>query len=202
MSAPRGRGCEVPFILAFPPAPFLVAGPAGLLIRLIHQAVGPGCAKTIRPLGQVLDHENRKTPISRPAANDQSPNVQAEITRTRLRRSRSCGISLDRSVIAARPLRWPLAHYERIGNPLSPRYSPPHRCPKEGKITTPNERTHASEEVGKPHRCPPTSRSVWWKRPCGSSSRCGKCKALAPRQRSVQSDAAIDMKASRIMTAP
>src|SRR5258706_12701800 len=49
-----------------------------------------------------LDHENRKTPISKPAANAQRPNVQAETTRTRLRKS--CGISWDRSVIAAAPL--------------------------------------------------------------------------------------------------
>src|ERR1700738_966864 len=40
-----------------------------------------------------FDHKNRKTPISKPAANAQRPNVQAEITRTRLRRS--CGISWD-----------------------------------------------------------------------------------------------------------
>jgi hypothetical protein len=53
--------------------------------------------------GQALDHENRKTPISKPAANAQRPNVQAETTRTKLRRS--CGISWDRSVIAAAPLR-------------------------------------------------------------------------------------------------
>ena len=52
--------------------------------------------------GRALDHENRKTPISKPAANAQRPNVQAETTRTRLRRS-SCGISWDRSVIAAAP---------------------------------------------------------------------------------------------------
>jgi hypothetical protein len=48
-----------------------------------------------------LDHENRKAPISKPAANAQRPNVQAETTRTKLRRS--CGISWDRSVIAAVP---------------------------------------------------------------------------------------------------
>jgi hypothetical protein len=54
-----------------------------------------------RPHGQTLDHENRKTPISKPAANAQRPNVQAETTRTRLRRS--CGISWDRSVIACAP---------------------------------------------------------------------------------------------------
>src|SRR5712671_4913620 len=53
--------------------------------------------------GQALDHENRKTPISKPAANAQRPNVQAETRRTRL--WRSCGISWDRSVIAATPLR-------------------------------------------------------------------------------------------------
>jgi hypothetical protein len=48
------------------------------------------------------DHENRKTPISKPPANAQRPNVQAETTRTRIRRS--CGIiSWDRSVIAAAP---------------------------------------------------------------------------------------------------
>ena len=54
-----------------------------------------------------FDHENRKTPISKPAANAQRPNVQAETRRTRLRRS-SSDISWDRSVIAGRPLRWPL----------------------------------------------------------------------------------------------
>src|SRR5438445_6413006 len=48
-----------------------------------------------------FDHKNRKTPISKPAANAQRPNVQAEITRARLRRS--CGTSWDRSVIAAAP---------------------------------------------------------------------------------------------------
>jgi hypothetical protein len=58
-----------------------------------------GRAKKIRPHGQALDHENRKTPISKPAANAQRPNVQAETTRTRLRRS----ISWDRSVIATAP---------------------------------------------------------------------------------------------------
>jgi hypothetical protein len=47
----------------------------------------------------LLDHENRKTPISKPAANAQRPNVQAETMRTRIRRS--CGISWDRSFIAA-----------------------------------------------------------------------------------------------------
>src|SRR6266403_2948000 len=78
----------------------------------------PGAENLPRPrmrAGQgALDHENRKTPISKPAANAQRPNVQAETTRTRLRRS--CGISWDRSVIAAAPLRWPLARYGRIGN--------------------------------------------------------------------------------------
>jgi hypothetical protein len=53
-----------------------------------------------RPHGQALD-QNRKTPISKPAANAQRPNVQAETTRTRLRRS--WGISWDRSVIATAP---------------------------------------------------------------------------------------------------
>jgi hypothetical protein len=54
-------------------------------------------------MGQgVYDHENRKTPISKPAANAHRPNVQAETTRTKFRRS-SCGISWDRCVIAARP---------------------------------------------------------------------------------------------------
>jgi hypothetical protein len=50
---------------------------------------------------QCPDHKNRKTPISKPAANAQRPNVQAETMRTRIRRS--CGISWDRSVIAAAP---------------------------------------------------------------------------------------------------
>src|SRR3984893_10674105 len=54
-------------------------------------------------MGQgAFDHENRKTPISKPAANAHRPNVQAETTRTRFRRS-SCGISWDRRVIAAAP---------------------------------------------------------------------------------------------------
>jgi len=59
-----------------------------------------------------FDHENRKVPISKPTANDQRPNVQAETTRTRSRMSSSCGISWDRSVIAAAPLRWPLGFGE------------------------------------------------------------------------------------------
>jgi hypothetical protein len=49
-------------------------------------------AQKIRPRRQVLD-QNRKTPISKPAANAQRPNVQAETTRTRLRRS--CDVSWD-----------------------------------------------------------------------------------------------------------
>ena len=72
-----------------------------------------------------FDHENRKTPISKPAANAHSPNVQVETTRTRLRRSWSCGSSWDRSAIAAAPLRWPLAITEG-------RHPPTHTCPKEG----------------------------------------------------------------------
>jgi hypothetical protein len=60
-----------------------------------------GRAKKNRPHGQALDHENKKTPISKPTANAQRPNVQAETTRTRLRRS--CGISWVRSVIATAP---------------------------------------------------------------------------------------------------
>jgi hypothetical protein len=62
-------------------------------------------------------HKNRKTPISKPAANAQSPRVQAETTRARLRRSTSCKDSWDRSVIAAAPLRWPLASYGRMAIP-------------------------------------------------------------------------------------
>src|SRR5258707_11426127 len=58
-----------------------------------------GRAKKIRRQGEAVDHENRKTPISKPAANAQRPNVQAETRRTRL--WRSCGISWDRSVIIA-----------------------------------------------------------------------------------------------------
>jgi hypothetical protein len=56
----------------------------------------------LRVAPSALDHENRKTPISKPAANAQRPNVQAETIRTRIRRS--CGISWDRSIIAAVPL--------------------------------------------------------------------------------------------------
>ena len=71
--------------------------PQGIVSR-----AAAGRAKKIRRQGQALDHENRKIPISKPTANAQRPNVQAETTRTRLRRS-SCGISWDRSVIAAAP---------------------------------------------------------------------------------------------------
>jgi hypothetical protein len=77
-----------------------------------------------------LDHENRKTPISKPPANAQGPNVQAETTRTRIRRS---AFSWDRSVIAAAP---PSQHcwgvpYRRAGFPATrplvkptPRFGP------------------------------------------------------------------------------
>jgi hypothetical protein len=68
-----------------PSAACCLPGQWGLLMRLVDQAVGRA--------GQALDHENRKTPISKPAANAQRPSVQAETTRTRLRRS--CGISWD-----------------------------------------------------------------------------------------------------------
>ena len=58
-------------------------------------------ARQKRPHWQDLDHQNRKTSISKPTANAQRPNVQAETTRTRLRRS--CGFCWDRSVIATAP---------------------------------------------------------------------------------------------------
>jgi hypothetical protein len=69
-----------------------------------------GCERTGR--GR-LDHQNKKVPIRRPAANAQSPRVQAEMTRARLRRSTSCKVSWDRSVIAA-PLR-AASHCRKIG---------------------------------------------------------------------------------------
>ena len=76
----------------------------GWSAEVVRGAAAPGqCA---------FDHENRKVPISKPTANDQRPNVQAETTRTRSRMSSSCGISWDRSVIAAAPLRWPLGFGE------------------------------------------------------------------------------------------
>jgi hypothetical protein len=82
-------------------------------------------------------HENRKTPISKPAANAQRPNVQAETTRTRLRRS--CGISSDRSVITAAP-----CDTGELAILLT-RYPPRFTCPKEGNCWSrehcPNERT-------------------------------------------------------------
>src|SRR5882757_4973737 len=91
---------------------FLWAGPWPISYLRMARRNGPSAptqlarrpgVPTIRPHGQVLDHKNRKTPISKPAANAQRPNVQAETTRTRIRRS-SCGmISWDRSVIAAAP---------------------------------------------------------------------------------------------------
>ena len=57
----------------------------GWSAEVVRGAAAPGqCA---------FDHENRKVPISKPTANDQRPNVQAETTRTRIRRSSSCGIS-------------------------------------------------------------------------------------------------------------
>jgi hypothetical protein len=63
--------------------------------RPLPSAKTPPPLPAIRPSAGrgALDHENRKTPISKPAANAQRPNVQAETTRTRLRRS--CGISWD-----------------------------------------------------------------------------------------------------------
>jgi hypothetical protein len=50
------------------------------------RAVPPICSDLIYDRHKRrLDHENRKTPISKPAANDQRPNVHAEMTR------RGCG---------------------------------------------------------------------------------------------------------------
>jgi hypothetical protein len=73
-------------------------------------------------------HENRKTPISKPPANAQRPNVQAETTRTRTRRS---AFSWDRSVIAAAPLRsncWGVLYGRAVtGRPLvkpTPQFGP------------------------------------------------------------------------------
>jgi hypothetical protein len=77
-----------------------------------------------------LDHENKKVPISRPTANAQSPRVQTEMTRVRLRRSTSCKASWDRSVIAA-PLR-AASHCRKIGVLANAVPNiPPHGCPKE-----------------------------------------------------------------------
>src|SRR6266436_8394331 len=67
----------------------------GLRLRLrgIVDPLADGTAATPRHRAwrggraQKFDHENRKTPISKPAENAQRPNVQAETTRTRLRRS-------------------------------------------------------------------------------------------------------------------
>jgi hypothetical protein len=87
------------------------AAPPGIVSRATD-----GRAKKFGGWGQTLDHENRKTPISKPAANAQRPKVQAEIRRTRLRRS--CGISWDRSVIAAAPCGGRQGRYGRIRNPL------------------------------------------------------------------------------------
>jgi hypothetical protein len=100
----------------------------GLTVRSVVQWFIHGVGLTITPSGRqsifkprhkagkrprqgAFDHENRKTPIRKPAANAQRPNVQAETTRTRLRRS-SCEISWDRTVIAAAPLRWPPSYGE------------------------------------------------------------------------------------------
>jgi len=83
---------------------------------------------TTRPL-TFFDHENRKVPISKPAANAHRPNVQAETRRTSLRRSSCVGISWDRSVIiAAAPLRWPL-----VTGRMPSRRFPLDKCPKKGK---------------------------------------------------------------------
>ena len=86
----------------------LSAGPAGLADGTAAppehcDSRGSRARQKNSAAGQALDHKNRKAPISKPAANAQRPNVQAETTRTRLRRS--CGISSDRSVILAAPLR-------------------------------------------------------------------------------------------------
>jgi hypothetical protein len=68
-----------------------------LRLRGIVDPLADGTAATssLAAAGQAqkFDHENRKTPISKPAANAQRPNVQAETRRARLRRSASCGIS-------------------------------------------------------------------------------------------------------------
>ncbi len=66
-----------------------------------------------RAAQRALDHENKKVPISKPAANAHRPNVQAETMRTMFRRSFSCEISSwDRSVIAAALQLARLARYE------------------------------------------------------------------------------------------
>src|SRR5246500_3006367 len=67
------------------------------------------------------DHENKKVPISKPTANAQSPNVQTEITRARLRKSKSRKGSRNPSVIAASPC----GGHQRT-------QPSPHRRPKEG----------------------------------------------------------------------
>jgi hypothetical protein len=79
-------------------------------------------------------YENKKVPISRPAANAQSPRVQADTMRTRLRRSASCAISRDRSVMQPPPAAT-ASRYGKIG--ILPkgraRDRSPLWCPKEGK---------------------------------------------------------------------
>ena len=99
---------------------------AGELPSLVR-GVGPAALQFIVHGGraQKFNHENRKTPISKPAENAQRPNVHAETRRARLRRSASFGISQDRSVIAA-PLRWPLRESLLGPSPSSP-YVPKRR---------------------------------------------------------------------------
>jgi hypothetical protein len=72
----------------------------------------PGGPESRGSVARAGYHENRKTPISKPPANAQRPNVQAETTRTRIRRS---GFSWDRSVIAAAP------PSIRLASPYGPR---------------------------------------------------------------------------------
>jgi hypothetical protein len=119
-------------------------------MRLIDQAVTslarrPGASKKIggRSRPSIPDHENRKTPISKPAANAQRPNVQAETTRTRLRRS--CGISWVRSVIAPPAIR-------ENRQSLLTRHPPRFTCPKEGNCRS---REPCPKEM---HRRPPGPR--------------------------------------------
>jgi hypothetical protein len=73
-------------------------------------ALRGGRAEKIRPHGQAVDHENRKTSISKPAANAQRPSAQAETTRPRLPQVnlvgliRHCNRSPLRSNCWGRPL--------------------------------------------------------------------------------------------------
>ena len=102
--SPRPRGTEP----SSGPVQVLHQQPDNLLVPLLTEGNGDRVRFCHHRNMRAFDYENTKTPISKPAAKAQRPNVQAETMRTSPRRSSCAGISCVPSVIAAAPLRWPL----------------------------------------------------------------------------------------------